>query len=309
MAGTIDKQLNRIRAAYLAPNSYVELLKKEIPGIIDTAGNLVLSSRKAIEPVWCHNVWLNPQIVEFDSISEAAKKLKSLGRNWVMYPNREVRRGTLIAEQLPHLSLKPLRFPESPPKSPLGAFTLLNRNLIIASPLCSSPFPNGEVNFIESKTEPPSRAYLKLWEVFTLLGVKPGPKDRCLDAGACPGGWSWVLHSLKAKVLAIDRASLDPRIASLKGIEFMKGDALSLGPGDLGEFDWVFSDIICYPEQLYKWALKWVNSGKTKNIICTIKFQGNEHYDSVELFKKIPGSWLRHLSVNKHELTWAWLNK
>ena len=68
---------------------------------------------------------------------------------------------------------------------------------------CASPFPHGEVGFVEDKAIPPNRAYLKLWEAFTLLGRHPGAGERCLDMGASPGGWTWVLQSLGAQVLGI----------------------------------------------------------------------------------------------------------
>ncbi|MFQ8888102.1 MAG: hypothetical protein ACLR7Z_06840 [Bilophila wadsworthia] len=59
-------------------------------------------------------------------------------------------------------------------------------NLILASARCSSPFPDGVVQFHENKIDPPSRAYLKLWESFTLLPKRPGPGDLCLDLGSAP---------------------------------------------------------------------------------------------------------------------------
>ena len=55
----------------------------------------------------------------------------------------------------------------------------------------------------------PSRAYLKLWEAFTVLGIRPAPGDFCIDLGASPGGWTWVLQSLGARVLSIDKGSVE----------------------------------------------------------------------------------------------------
>ncbi len=182
----------------------------------------------------------------------------------------------------------------------------MDHDTVLASSECSSPFPNGEPNFLESKTEPPSRAYLKLWEAFTLLEVSPQKGERCLDAGACPGGWSWVLQGLGADILAIDRAPLDPRMNKFPNIEFRKGDALAKGPEELGEFDWVFSDVICYPERLLEWIKVWISSRATKHILCSVKFRGDEGYGVLKELKKIPNSWIRHLFVNKHEVTFYW---
>ena len=74
------------------------------------------------------------------------------------------RRATLIPEQLPKVSAKPLVFGTPAPAAPLGSWTLLDSGTVLAAPYCTSPFPNGEVDFVEDRAGPPSRAYLKLWE-------------------------------------------------------------------------------------------------------------------------------------------------
>ena len=159
------------------------------------------------KPYWTRNVWLQPFLLEFDSISQAAKALRSIQRNWAPYPTRLHRRMALIAEALPPLPLKPKTFPFALPTSPMGSFTLLDEHLLLGSAACSSPFPNGEFSFVEDKIGPPSRAYRKLWEALLYAGSKPRPGDLCMDAGASPGGWTWALAGLGAKVIAIDRAT------------------------------------------------------------------------------------------------------
>lgn len=266
----------------------------------------MLSGAAPSSPIWCHNIWKNPEVITISSINDGANKLKERGRNWILYPHKEIRRAKLIQEALPHVSLKAIAYPETPPKGKLGSFTLMDRDTILASSDCSSPFPNGEPNFLESKSGPPSRAYLKLWEAFTLLGVSPKKGERCLDAGACPGGWSWVLQGLGADILAIDKAPLDLKMNKFSNIKFQKGDALAKGPDELGSFDWVFSDVICYPERLLQWIKLWISSGATKHILCSVKFRGEEGYGVLAELKKIPNSWIRHLFVNKHEVTFYW---
>jgi 23S rRNA (cytidine2498-2'-O)-methyltransferase len=170
---------------------------------------------------------------------------------------------------------------------------------MIASANSSSPVPNGEYNFIETK-EPPSRAYLKLWEVLTRIGHMPKAGDRCLELGASPGSWTWVLSSLGANVIAVDRAPLE---RTFPNVQFLKKDAFQLHPDDFKEIDWVFSDLICFPEKLLSWIQLWLNQGSKANFICTLKFQGEDQYEVIEEFKKIPGIELMHLYHNKHELT------
>jgi 23S rRNA (cytidine2498-2'-O)-methyltransferase len=181
---------------------------------------------------------------------------------------------------------------------------LLDPNTLLAAPHCSSAFPNGEVQFIEDKTVP-SRAYLKLWEAFTVLGIRPAPGEFCIDLGASPGGWTWVLQGLGARVLSIDKAPLDPSIAQLPHVEQRLESAFALDPGSVGKVDWLFSDVICYPKRLLTTVRKWIEAGTVRRFVCTIKFQGATDFETMRAFAAIPGARLLHLHHNKHELTWV----
>ena len=94
---------------------------------------------------------------------------------------------------------------------------------------------------------PPSRAYLKLWEALTILGRRPGPGARAVDLGSSPGGWTWALERLGARVLSVDKAPLDPRVASLSRVKLLQKSAFSVDPASAGKVDWVVSDIVAYP--------------------------------------------------------------
>ena len=258
---------------------------------------------------WAQNIWLEPFKLSFESISEAAKALVSIQRNWSGTFHTLHRRGALIQDQLPALSSKPKPFPWLLPEAPMGSWTLLDKNTIIASAQTSSPFPSGVIEFEEDKQGPPSRAYLKLWEALVLARTWPKTGEHCIDAGASPGGWTWVLASLGAPVLAIDRAPLDENIAGLPGVSYMKHDAFTLKPAELGKTDWLFSDVISYPDRLYEWIDQWLQSGLCKNFVCTVKMQGpamedGQIFAAASRFASIPGSVLVHLYHNKHELTW-----
>jgi 23S rRNA (cytidine2498-2'-O)-methyltransferase len=122
---------------------------------------------------WAANVWRDPTRIPIASIGDAAKKLRAIQRNWALYSVASHRRAALIVEQLPKVSAKPIAFGAAAPKAPLGSWTLLDAGTMLASPDCSSPFPNGEMQFVEDRAGPPNRAYLKLWELFTLLGERP----------------------------------------------------------------------------------------------------------------------------------------
>jgi 23S rRNA (cytidine2498-2'-O)-methyltransferase len=297
----------QVRTGFLAAEDYEQQLREELGDarIVATHGRLLLVEGRTAPTAWAANTWHDPQTIAIASIADGAKKLRALQRNWVLYACRLHRRARLIQERLPHVSAKPLVFPKPAPTAPLGSWTLVDENTIIAAPRCSSPFPNGEVQFVEDKTAPPNRAYLKLWEALTLLGRYPAPGERCLDLGSSPGGWTWVLQSLGARVVSVDKAALAPEIAALPNVEFRQASAFALDPEEVGPVDWLFSDVVCYPARLYSLVERWLASGLARNFVCTLKFQGATDHAAARRFAAIPGARLMHLHHNKHELTWA----
>ncbi len=292
---------------FLAAEGYEQQLQEELgeARIVATHGRLVLVEGAAAPAAWAANSWLDPQTIAIASIADGAKKLRALQRNWALYACRLHRRSRLIQERLPHVSAKPLVFPKPAPTATLGSWTLVDENTMLAAPRCSSPFPNGEVQFVEDKMAPPNRAYLKLWEALTLLGRYPGPGERCLDLGSSPGGWTWVLQSLGVRVVSVDKAPLAPAIAELPRVEFRQTSAFALVPAEVGQVDWLFSDVVCYPARLFALVERWLESGLARNLVCTLKFQGATDHTTISRFAAIPGARLMHLHHNKHELTWA----
>ena len=265
-------------------------------------------------PYWARTTFLKPFILHFDSIGEAASALKEIQRNWAPYQYQNFRRAALIQDKLPYINLKVRKFPVEIPKSPIGVYTLIDDKTILASALTSSYIPAGRIEFVEDHINPPSRAYLKIQESLTMARLLfdaelPGPKSRCFEAGACPGGWTWVLVNLGSQVYAVDRAELAPSLMGNPLVTFQAHDAFTLKPEDIGKCDWVFSDVICYPERLLEWVKVWLDSGLTKNMICTIKMQGEIDYEIVSKFAAIPDSRVVHLNYNKHELTWIHCEK
>src|SRR5262249_8932354 len=131
----------------------------------------------------------------------------------------------------------------------------------------------------------------------------PAPGERCLDLGASPGGWTWVLAKLGAEVLAIDKAPLDPKVAAMPGVAWRGESAFALEPDSVRPIDWLCSDIACYPVRLLRLVERWRSSGLVRNFVCPLKFQGATDHDTVAAFATIPGAELLHLHHNKHELT------
>lgn len=290
--------------AYLAAPGFEADLRAELGEVAEEHGRLMLVRGPARPAAWAQNIWLDPILHEVTSIGEAAKALRAIQRNWWPYEFHLHRRTALLVDKLPKVSAKPLSFGQPAPTAPLGSFVWLDERRLLASALCSSAFPNGEVSLIEDRQTPPNRAYLKLWEALTLAGRWPKPGERCLDLGASPGGWTWVLASTGAQVISIDKAPLAPAVAALPNVEHRLGSAFGLEPAEIGPVDWLCSDVICYPERLWKLVERWRASGLARNFICTLKFQGDTDHATARLFASIPGSRLLHLSHNKHELTW-----
>ncbi|MBV8133375.1 MAG: hypothetical protein JO282_12825 [Alphaproteobacteria bacterium] len=293
------------RTAYLAAEGYVDELAYELGPLDHRHGRLLIASGPPRPAAWAANVWLDPQQIKIASISDAAAQLRAIQRNWARYTPRLYRRATLIQEQLPAVSAKPLVFGTPSPAAPLGSWTLLDAATMLAAPHCTSPFPNGEIRFVEDRSGPPSRAYLKLWEALTVIGCRPRPGDMCLDLGSSPGGWSWALQRMGAHVVSVDKAPLARQIARLPGIEHRLDSAFALDPRAIGPVDWLLSDVVCYPARLLALVERWLAAGTCRRFVCTIKFQGATDHAVARRFAAIPGSRLRHLFHNKHELTWT----
>lgn len=110
-------------------------------------------------------------------------------------------------------------------------------------------------------------------------------------------------------MVAVDKAPLDRAVAALPGVEAQQESAFALDPGAWraanGRADWLFSDVIAYPARLLRLVRAWIDADAARNLVCTIKFQGETDHAAADAFAAIPGAWVRHLSHNRHELMFA----
>jgi 23S rRNA (cytidine2498-2'-O)-methyltransferase len=302
-----------VGAAYLAAEGFAPVLAEELGrrgvAITQWHGGLALTEAPPVPAAWALDVWTAPRLIAVASVKQAADALRGMQRNWAGYAAGWHRRSALIAGRLPPVSARPLAFPQAAPTAPLGGWTLLAPDLLLASPAKTSPFPNGACRFVEDRSGPPSRAYLKFWEACTQLGAWPLPGEQCLDLGAAPGGWTWAIARLGAAVLAIDRAPLDPAVAALPGVRHRQGDAFAEPPPAVPPavpVDWLCSDVVAYPARLLALVQRWIAAGAARRIVCTLKFQGATDHEAAEAFAAIPGGRVLHLFHNKHELTFLW---
>ena len=292
----------RVKTCYVAAPGFEKEVAKSLKGKFEAREGLFLSEEEEQPSFFSLNVWRDVETLSFTSISQAARHLRSFGKNWTLYPLASRRRSALIEEKLPFVSKKPLVFPLAL-QGQMGSWTLLDDTTLLFSKNCSSPFPNGIPHFLEDKVGPPSRAYLKLYEALTLLGKHPQKGEKCLEIGASPGGWTWVVSKLGASSICCDRSPLHQDLMKNPLVSFHQGDAFSMTPEKIGRVDWILSDVICYPEKLLEWAKKWIESGLCTHFILTIKLQGPLAEGIAQQFAQIPGSKVIHLFHNKHELT------
>ena len=303
----------QIDRAYLAPPRYTEQLIQELERagqkIVFVRDRLIGVCGPAYAAVWAENTWYSPKFIPISSINEGANLLKAIQRNWALLPTEEQGRSRLIQEKLPHVSAKPHVFGKPLPTASLGSWTLWDKHTILASAACQSPFVHGQASFVENKTAPPNRAYLKLWEGFSRLGTMPQKGDLCVELGSAPGGWTWVLSELGANVFSIDKAHLENDLEHHPLVEHCIGSAFAFEPQYAGAVSWLFSDVACYPERLYTLVSNWLEHSQCQNYFCTIKFTGETDFTTLDKFLSIPQSFAMHLSVNKHEVTWVRLGK
>lgn len=297
--------------AYLAFEQYEDELLREIQfhGIQETIrkGRLFIL-KKDLDLTWAQLKIKNPQSFQFQSIKEAADFLKSKNLFWGHSPTQFHRRAELIQEKLSNKKEKPIDFLKPTPKKDFGFWSLLDEKTLLYSEKTGHAYPLNEVQFIESP-EPPSRAYLKLWETFTLHTPPPPPNAQVLDLGACPGGWTWVLDQLGCQVISVDKAPLDVKLQKKPKITFLKKDAFKLDPKDIKNPEWLFSDIICEPIRLLELVENWLKVHPQLKMVCTIKYKGVTDHPTTQKMKAIPGSRVVHLNCNKHEVTWIRLPK
>ena len=163
--------MSTLNIVYLAPEGFEQPLQEELAlkgvTVLWQRGRLFGASGPAITPAWAQNIWYEPSFIPINSIADGAAKLRAIQRNWALASVDHHRRAELIRQKLPPVGTKPFVFGSALPVAPMGGWTLWDEGTILASPRCHSVFANGEPHFVEDTSGPPSRAYRKLWELFT----------------------------------------------------------------------------------------------------------------------------------------------
>ncbi len=117
--------------------------------------------------------------------------------------------------------------------------------------------------------ELPSRAARKLEEALAWINVAPSAGDVCVDLGAAPGGWTYVLLERKARVIAVDPAYLRPDIAAHKHVRHVKDSAFTFAPDE--PVDWLFCDMAWRPLEVAALLARWGRKRWARMLVANIK--------------------------------------
>lgn len=311
--GMVFKMKHQELIAYWAPTGFADQLGEELSRLTSLdlllqKDELFLCTGEFAELVWAQSSWRNCQRQTFQSINDSVKILRPHAKKWIARSIHSHRRSQLISAKLrmqkPHVLSIDTLFSErtiNQAGSTLGGFSLLNATEVLFSNQLWSEF-----NFVFGEDKrPPSRAYRKLLELIWRFDLKmraPEKNSYCLDLGASPGGWTWLLVHLGWIVKAFDRSPLHPSLMKHPRVEFAKRDMFSLRPEEFEHARWLFCDTICYPKKLIPWLSRWLENSQL-GVGCTIKFQGHTDFEAIAELKNLKHCQLVHLIANKHELT------
>jgi len=132
------------------------------------------------------------------------------------------------------------------------------------------PFPGGRAE-VPPDFDAPSSAHRKLDEALAWLGKKPTFDDVVLDLGAAPGGWSYVAVREGAKVIAVDRGEMDPKLMASGKVIHVRKDAFAHAP--LDEATFIVCDIIGEPHRTLDLLEQALGFGRVSAFVVTLKLK------------------------------------
>lgn len=283
-----------------------ELLVKNIKVFIKTEKLFFIEpTDKTI--IWAQDHWRDcHSALPTKELQQTLKSLNIFAYHYKTEKNKPIES---LLGRLKHIPEKRIKFPVTKKFNFKYYIWTTFEDIVIYSLAPEKKYPAGWHEFDEDKAFPPNRAYLKLWEVFSIEDLKISQDDCALEIGAAPGGWSWVLSQYFKKVYTFDRADLDPKIKKIKNIYHTKGDAFKINPSDYKDVTWFFSDLICTADKIVETIQFWLNESRVKNYVVTVKFQGETPFEVIDKLLKIPDSKIVHLYHNKNEVTFILLQK
>ena len=131
----------------------------------------------------------------------------------------------------------------------------------------------------------PSRAARKLAEAFAWLGLSPGSGELCVDLGAAPGGWSWLLLEKRARVIAVDPARMDPKLMQNARLRHVQGSAFEYHPDE--PVDWLFCDMAWRPLEVAQMLGRWARRRHTRLLVANFKLPMKRKVEMVQRLRQL----------------------
>jgi 23S rRNA (cytidine2498-2'-O)-methyltransferase len=131
----------------------------------------------------------------------------------------------------------------------------------------------------------PSRAARKLAEAFAWLGMAPGSGETCVDLGAAPGGWSWLLLERKTRVIAVDPARLEPKLMQNSRLRHVQGSAFDFAPEQ--PVDWLFCDMAWRPLEVAQMLGRWARQRQTRMLVANFKLPMKRKVEMLERLRAV----------------------
>lgn len=291
-------------------NELIRELKLKSIEIILELPRAILTVPVTTKPIWSQDLWPNCKLLNCEQSLENKNEKQTVdflkSQNFLgVYHQIEINKiSDRIHKKIKTIPVKRIKYQLKHPFNFKFYTWSMISDFVIFCDKPSQRFPLGWHEFEEDKITPPNRAYLKLWELFSVYNIPTPDSAEVLEIGASPGGWSWVLSQSASRVHTVDRSALDEKMKPFTNIEHKLGDAFKLEPKDYSRCTWFYSDLICTPEKIYETVCYWLENSAIRNFICTIKFKGECDFDVLKKFELIPNSKIIHLYQNKHEVTW-----
>jgi 23S rRNA (cytidine2498-2'-O)-methyltransferase len=158
----------------------------------------------------------------------------------------------------------------------------------------------------------PSRSYLKIEEVFERLGEQPRSRQRVVDLGAAPGGWSYAFLKRGCQVLAVDHGPLKIAKPGLAGgrLEHLRENGITFRPPPAWRpADWLVSDMLIPSGQTMGMLRKWLEESLARRFVVNIKLPQQHPYPALQpieaYLRGIPGLrfQIRQLYHDRREVT------
>ncbi len=171
----------------------------------------------------------------------------------------------------------------------------------------------GGVQPIQPRYEPVSRAYYKAAEAITWSGFDLQTNDLCVEIGSAPGGACGRLLELGMRVIGIDPAEMDPRIASHPKFRHIRARAGDLKRNEFRGAKWLLVDSNVKPDKTLVTVKNIVNHkfSEFKGLLITLKIGDYESAGLIDRWRKSIEVWnpkqiqVRQLARNKCEVCFA----